>query len=568
MRTLLLAILLPLLPLSVFAQFPSGGNTFPPNSGNSGGGTPGPIVLQLSGTFPTFTATSTPAVKTFSNGNQLVLNSIALPGCNGTQYPTIAINGSSPFQIVSISGVTVQYPTARDCGGSSPNLYGSATLTYLDGAFVIGVTSLANPVASSTCPNPVQLNVSGAFGADPSFCDYTAGIADPSVAPSVVATCTGTCATSYQYVIIETNGIGVTLDSPTSTAVMNAVSLDSMHYNTITLPTVADPNVYCLAALITPGGEGFILPYAVGTPAYGPCNGGTVADQGTGNTVMANPPVSANSTVGVLLPNGVGFSSAGIYTSFTQWRGDGSPINVGCGQQLMVQVNPLGGVLNPQFYSLPDCSGYWVSGGTSGASSFWQNLTTVTSNNSSSGTPFAGSQAFGVNKCYTGPGSGAAYYNMPPVASFPMQPMALFVYIHMPSGAAPCTITTPDGTLFDNGATSIVLTQVGTTACFYWDSNTIDGLTPIWASCGREPYAGSGMLGGNALLAGACDTPITMTITGAVSGMGVTSTPRGSPGAGSFVQAWISSANTVTAQVCESVAGTPTSRTYDFRVIQ
>lgn len=77
----------------------------------------------------------------------------------------------------------------------------------------------------------------------------------------------------------------------------------------------------------------------------------------------------------------------------------------------------------------------------------------------------------------------------------------------------------------------------------------------------------SGSIGGGALLAGACASG-TSTVTGATTSMVALADPNTYPGDGAYWDAQVTSANTITTKVCAAVALTPTSSTYNIRVIQ
>lgn len=90
------------------------------------------------------------------------------------------------------------------------------------------------------------------------------------------------------------------------------------------------------------------------------------------------------------------------------------------------------------------------------------------------------------------------------------------------------------------------------------------------------PYAVTGTpvtaaLGGGSLAAGAC-TSGTVTVTGATTAMTVSVSPVATPlvdaSHGVSVFGFVSSANTVTVEVCAIVATTPTARVYNVRVLQ
>jgi len=77
----------------------------------------------------------------------------------------------------------------------------------------------------------------------------------------------------------------------------------------------------------------------------------------------------------------------------------------------------------------------------------------------------------------------------------------------------------------------------------------------------------SSSIGGSALASGACSSS-TISITGSTTSMGVNITPNTYPGDNFYYRGYVSTNGTVTIKVCASVAGTPTSSTYNVRVIQ
>lgn len=79
--------------------------------------------------------------------------------------------------------------------------------------------------------------------------------------------------------------------------------------------------------------------------------------------------------------------------------------------------------------------------------------------------------------------------------------------------------------------------------------------------------AASTSIGGGALLAGTCATG-TASVTGANTGNTVSVSPNTYPGDGIIWYGYVSSAGTVTVKVCSILALTPTSSTYNIRVIQ
>ena len=77
----------------------------------------------------------------------------------------------------------------------------------------------------------------------------------------------------------------------------------------------------------------------------------------------------------------------------------------------------------------------------------------------------------------------------------------------------------------------------------------------------------TGSIGGSALTAGQCASG-TATVTGATTSMSIAVTPVTDPGDGFIPKAFVSGTNTVTVKVCAQAAGTPTSSTYNVRVLQ
>lgn len=77
----------------------------------------------------------------------------------------------------------------------------------------------------------------------------------------------------------------------------------------------------------------------------------------------------------------------------------------------------------------------------------------------------------------------------------------------------------------------------------------------------------SGNLGGSAMTAGQTITA-TVSVIGATSGMAVALSPSTYPGDGFVWDAYVSSADTVTVRLTATLSGTPTTSTYNVRVIQ
>jgi hypothetical protein len=122
----------------------------------------------------------------------------------------------------------------------------------------------------------------------------------------------------------------------------------------------------------------------------------------------------------------------------------------------------------------------------------------------------------------------------------------------------------------------VVISPVNPSTCsigqLYWNSTTsqflicsaADTLQAISSSLSGV----TGSIGGGALLLGGCASG-TATIAGATVGQVVlASASDGTVLGGSFqVQASVTSSNTVTVNVCAVLAGTPSAKTYNVRVI-
>jgi len=77
----------------------------------------------------------------------------------------------------------------------------------------------------------------------------------------------------------------------------------------------------------------------------------------------------------------------------------------------------------------------------------------------------------------------------------------------------------------------------------------------------------TGSIGGSALTAGQCASG-TVSVSNSTSSMTVSVSPNTYPGDGFIPWGYVSTNGTVTVKVCAELAGTPTSSTYNVRVIQ
>jgi hypothetical protein len=111
----------------------------------------------------------------------------------------------------------------------------------------------------------------------------------------------------------------------------------------------------------------------------------------------------------------------------------------------------------------------------------------------------------------------------------------------------------------DYNANGLPINLGGTGATTQTAAQTALGIVPHLSGT-------SGVIGGSALTAGGSATG-TVSIAGATSSMGVVVTPAAYPGAGFDWSGYVSSAGTVTVVVNALIAGTPTSTTYNVRVI-
>lgn len=122
-----------------------------------------------------------------------------------------------------------------------------------------------------------------------------------------------------------------------------------------------------------------------------------------------------------------------------------------------------------------------------------------------------------------------------------------------------------------NSSGSTVTTTLGDSATATSITNVVGGSGANTRANGVPILTGysavSGSIGGGALLAGQCSSGTT-TVTGAATTMVALADPNTYPGDGTYWDAQVTSANTVTTKVCAVVALTPTASTYNIRVIQ
>ena len=163
-----------------------------------------------------------------ANGNKVsnlasaTVNGDALAfGQTGAQLNTLSgskLDGSDAIANVSLNGVR----NAAD--------YGAISGSQNTGSVTISAGSQSATLAAAG--NWKSGNGIGVPGAGP-----TPSITTPT-APSVTATCTGTCATAYTYKVAALDGkCGETAASVASTSVNNAVTLTEAKFNTLTIPT-------------------------------------------------------------------------------------------------------------------------------------------------------------------------------------------------------------------------------------------------------------------------------------------------------------------------------------------
>lgn len=384
---------------------------------------------------------------------------------------------------------------------------------------------------------------------------YPTGIADP--APLVVTAIGATTATTYGYQILLELGVLVNgvflpgIGSPayavtnpsTETTLTGNSTLDGTNYNHVVLPSFVDANVQCIIVRSTgPQSPQVVYQGACGTP---------FDDQANGAITPNFAYVGINFTAGTLLQGGVLVYNPILNQSQGGAIQLGIPIAVGGSRSTFGQLLWGPGWIAAAYLGDTPTGARWDIA-YAGPSWFVQGVDGTNS-------PYTATRADGFLKMDTSGGARTAV--LPDPSADATFPLGRVYVMHKPgSDLNAATLTASAGTSINGNATYVTTCPYGSVSV-YWDGAG-------WPTMSREPFCGQGTLGGNVLTAGACDTPITISIVGARSGMAVNATPEGSPGAGTFTQQWVSSNDTVTAQVCESVAGTPTSRTYDFRVIQ
>ena len=413
---------------------------------------------------------------------------------------------------------------------------------------------------------------------------YPTGIPDP--APPVVSTVGATDATTYQYAImlnigglgdgVTAPGIGSPMYSPTApvaSATFTGNSVLSMsNYNHIVMPNETDPNIQC-AIFRTTGPQSPQIVYEGGCgPAGGPNSDGTFDDQANGamtaNVVFLGVNITAGTVVYVNPITGPpGYVIAG-YQPQSQIPAPELDVPAAFGSSNNRFSTCADGNQNPGWvataYAGSCTQGPWWD--ISAAGSAWM-VTLVTHADS----PYQVTRANGFLRTDTS--AGAVTYNLPdPTAADSASqntPIGrIYTFKHATSDVNPITIIPPMGFTI-NGQSSFVLSCPGGSVTVYGEG--FGGTGGNYPTSQKEPWCGSAALGGHALLAGACDTPVSITITGARVGMGLgfpapEADDTGDPS--SFVKARISANDTVVAKVCTVLAGTPTSLTYDFRVIQ
>lgn len=115
---------------------------------------------------------------------------------------------------------------------------------------------------------------------------------------------------------------------------------------------------------------------------------------------------------------------------------------------------------------------------------------------------------------------------------------------------------------------SLVIKHAGAqSACPAGNVVTADsaGATTCGGTPATQMSGTTGNIGGGLLVALGCSSG-TATVTGAAVGMPVSVSPSGAATTGSFFYGWVSSANTVTVNVCALVAVTPTAQPYNVVV--
>jgi hypothetical protein len=128
-------------------------------------------------------------------------------------------------------------------------------------------------------------------------------------------------------------------------------------------------------------------------------------------------------------------------------------------------------------------------------------------------------------------------------------------------------LTNTPTTLSGYGITSVpwsVITNTPTTISGYGISSI-----PYSAITGTPaaPLTGTVSIPGGTLAIGGCLSTVTATITGATTSSKVIATPASDPGP-YIINAWVSSANTISLRVCAGVAGTINTETWNIAVLQ
>lgn len=429
---------------------------------------------------------------------------------NGTGMTSVSVtleSGSSPNTTVSFGAfagtISMGYsnPIVSDTGGSLQATNGTADISWVRVNVAATGTGILNGVlygfrnssaavnggggGGGGCPKgsidgEVQLKAGAICGVDTAFVDYTAGIPDPTDAPTV--TTSGTPGmTTYTYVIVEATGAGWTLASPTTTITTGNATLDGTNFNNITLPTVADANVYCL--MVRTAGPGSI---AVAAPVL--CDGSVQQDNGISGTFTQSAAglPGGNTTTGLTAPGLVGMSTNYKFNpSLGLLLNGGSAMPILTNSILAAVIDPLGNTASPtSALGTGTDNGFYayLTFGTNGG--FWQNVETA----NFAGSPFTTtSLRTGFVKCDTTAGNVSVV--LPAASTFPFPtgtPYGRIITVHKPVAANSCTISTSDGTTIDGSATYVLTSQFASVTV-YWDDDG-DGNTPMWATSSRLSF--------------------------------------------------------------------------------
>lgn len=219
------------------------------------------------------------------------------------------------------------------CGYSyiTVNKTTQATTTCDNGTWATVSGGGATPAGPT---NAVQTNGGGGTLAGSASNQYLSTALPTPSAPTLSVTCSGTCATTYSYVVLPLNLVGHGVQSPPASTAVQAATLDGSHFNRITpqactgsFAGVTGWLVYRTVAAGTPSSLGLIgSTTGVACAGHLDDNGLTgnfefpyISDQSTGQYVAGTSNILGHMAIGnnASVDNAFEYASDGGYDGYT-----------------------------------------------------------------------------------------------------------------------------------------------------------------------------------------------------------------------------------------------------------